>query len=1037
MNKNLKILGLAFCGAAVLGVGSFALSGSSKANAETELIIPQEYTVESEYDFGDTFVVPAPSSVSIKTGTVATSAVSVVLSYPDGTAKSEGNYTLDKTGTYSLTYYNANGVSVTQSFVVNKNYYDVGEGASATYETDLLGREGREGIEITLKDGKSFTFNKTINLNDYAGQALEVCKIFPMFRTDEDVNPDASTVSVKLVDCYDATKFVEFYIWCGEAGQGVYYMGAGASTQVLTGLEQNFNRPHEMTEAYEGDMYKIHRPQRYQSKTAWGTGMSSKTNSQLFQREGLTLIWDLATHKMQTRTGGVLCLMTDIDSAEIYGASAIDFDSFFTTGEVYLNVEAYNYTKTEFTIGIEEIFGKGEEYLENGRLVDNKAPEITVDVEPTKNNTIYLQKGKEMVLPKIARVLDFNYYGKESVAVYRNYGKPGQVSVNVQNGVFVPEMLGNYTAVYSVADSYGNVAEYRLDMVSLDEMSIEYEVSPIEKLVAAKANVLPGVQASGLNKAVEVSVSVTTPNGAKIALDHNGADGYEYVPEYVGDYTVTYCFKDNVYEEYYSYNVACVDENSAAFQNPFKFPAYFMKGASYTVEPVTAYTAGNGGFNENAATVSVSVDGGAYQTLTAVQMQSYKVEANETLRFKASYGDSYEESQLYKVVDVGYGKKTTQKDYVAYMQGNYEQGTLVDSGAQYVFSGDASLQFLNTVSSSNFKMNFKVVAATVESVVVTLRDVTSPKLDYVTYTYKKAGASVMLSTNQYVNGKLAFSGNTQTKYASMTGDYTMTYSVAGMATGNVVASGVKAFEKDGALVEINVVGAAEGCEVLLSQLNNQAFSTSMRESKPQISYKESNGVLETNSIHEIAPCYASSVLCSVLKKDVKVTVLAPNDEVAVSVDGIRLENVTADRVYQVKLSSVGQYRVNYEASCVGSTRSNGQETLADDDYYIVNVSEGIAPQIKFTDGSNEQTVVNVAVGSSHTLKEFTVTDNTTATENIKIYTMILDKYYLLEEDGYGVTGSYVFKNVGEYKVCVIAIDELGNRSTSYYNVVVS
>ena len=210
MTKKIKMLSIALCGTAMLGLGSLAAANKKAANADTTLILPQEYAIETEYTYGEFFVVPDPSTVFIKTGALQKTAVSAVLEFPDGTAKSEGGYTLDKTGTYRLTYYDSNGIAATQSFVVNKNNYGLSDGTNATYVDGLFGIEGKQGIEVSLEDGASFTFNKSINLNDYAGQALEVCKIFPMFRTDENTDPDVSTVSVKIVDFYDETKFVEF-----------------------------------------------------------------------------------------------------------------------------------------------------------------------------------------------------------------------------------------------------------------------------------------------------------------------------------------------------------------------------------------------------------------------------------------------------------------------------------------------------------------------------------------------------------------------------------------------------------------------------------------------------------------------------------------------------------------------------------------------------------------------------------------------------------------------------------------------------------
>ena len=82
-----------------------------------------------------------------------------------------------------------------------------------------------------------------------------------MFKENADGAPSASTVSIKVVDCYDSSKFVEFYVWAAASNE-VYYTGAGASTQGLTGLEHNPNRPHIMTDSYEGTMYKIHRPSK-------------------------------------------------------------------------------------------------------------------------------------------------------------------------------------------------------------------------------------------------------------------------------------------------------------------------------------------------------------------------------------------------------------------------------------------------------------------------------------------------------------------------------------------------------------------------------------------------------------------------------------------------------------------------------------------------------------------------------------------------------------------------------------------------------
>ena len=425
MKNKIKKICAAVCSVAFLGLSGVAINNVYNTNAESDLLFPQEYVIEKEYVYGQTFTVPNPDQVQIETGTAVSKAISVTLECPDGAVKSEGEYTLDKTGEYKLSYYNANGISATHTFVVNKKYYEVGGEASAKHVESLSCKEGTDGIALTLKSGESFTFNKPIDLNDYTNEVLDVCKIFPKFRKEYDLNPTATMVTVKVMDCFDPTKFVEFYVWCGSAGNSPYYAGAGASTQMLTGLEQNKARPDQMTEEYNGEMYKIHRVRRYQSLSTYGRWLSSRYDAEVAKHDGVTLLWDLTNHQMKARNGGTTYLITDIDSTEIYGTNAFDFASFFTTGEVVLNVEAYNYAATSFDVEIESIFGMSGKDLLDGTVVDKTAPSITVDVETTSDNEIYLQKGKTMTLPKISSVLDYNYYGNAKVAVYRNYGKRG------------------------------------------------------------------------------------------------------------------------------------------------------------------------------------------------------------------------------------------------------------------------------------------------------------------------------------------------------------------------------------------------------------------------------------------------------------------------------------------------------------------------------------------------------------------------------------------------------------------------------------
>ena len=1042
MRKKFKLICVALCAVVALCLGAIGSIAVSNALADEVDIIFQDYSFAEEYVYGDTLFVPAPSKVKLQKGQTQTQAVSAVLFFPDGTTKSEGSYLLDKVGKYKLAYYNANGLSAVKEFYVNKNNYGITQGSTAVFDETLVGKSDLKGIAVSLKDEGSFTFNKAINLYEYEGSSLDVCTIFPLFRAPGSDEPIVTTVSVKLVDFYDESKFVEFYIWCPGASEpnGAYYLGAGASTQILTGLEHNEKRPHEMTEEYDGELYKIHRPQRYQPNTAWGRAINAHHNADLISGGGISLIWDLSNHQMKAVCNKNTAILTDIDSSQIYGVNTFDFDSFFTTGEVRLNVSAYNYSATYFDFALSQVFGYSQDELKDAKIVDEKSPTVLVEVETTEEGKVYLQKGVEYTLPHISQVIDHNYYGKHNLSVYRNYKKTGQVSVSVENGKFTPTALGCYSAVYTATDSYGNQGNYVLEMVVLDQPNISYEKTQLSKLVGAKVNVIPSIEAVGINKGVQTEAFVTAPDGTVSNLYYNGVDGYEYIPKQLGSYTVTYIFKDNVYEEEFSYDVSCVDENSAIIDRPFSFPAYFIKGNTYTIEEVYACLVGNEGFEKKKATVSVSVDGGEYKNLTDSQLEAFKVEANDTLQFKATYNGQSVSSKLYKVIDVGFGKVTTEKDYIKYMQGNYDASlsTLTEGGAKYVFSDNAKMQFIDKISSANFVLEFNVSATEVEKIEITLRDAQNPDGDYVSYALEKGKSSAyQITVNQYSDFRLTSSTVVPSKYTSLIGDFVVSQTNLGIDFDGLQIEGIGSFEKDDALLEMSVV-AQGGLEVTVAQINNQEFTVteSMRESKPQLKYQAFNGVTEVGVDHQISACYSSAVLGSVLLKDVKVTVYSPDGEVVTSIDGVRLENVKANAPYTIKLEKVGQYRVEYVTSLIGANKVKTKVTLKDDDYYVINVSEGQAPEIKFKDGANTQTTVKVKVGSKHTVKEFTVTDNVSSGENIKVYTMILDKYFTLEENGYGVS-QYKFTRAGEYIVYVLAYDEFGNSSSTYYNVVVA
>ena len=210
-----------------------------------------------------------------------------------------------------------------------------------------------------------------------------------------------------------------------------------------------------------------------------------------------------------------------------------------------------------------------------------------------------------------------------------------------------------------------------------------------------------------------------------------------------------------------------------------------------------------------------------------------------------------------------------------------------------------------------------------------------------------------------------------------------------------------------------------------------AASASMIESNPLVQIPADTKSFELNSNYVINPCKVTCVLSPVLKDNVSLTVTNPNGEIVSDISGLRLENVDAFNVYNIKLSTSGQYRLVYHATAIGSG-AKGEKVLDTADnlkpsQIVLNVDDTILPIIRFT----SYETVHLKLLEVHKVRDYSVSDNLSTGLALKVRIMITDDHFNVVDNGYDVE-KYGFTKEGKYSPIQEALGQKYSFERSEY-----
>lgn len=1031
---------------------------------------------------GDILEVPGNVKLKIDDNIFVDAEEGIIIS-PDGNARVLEPKRLNMTGKYRLQYQtivNGKTYKGEKDFVVSDSNYYLSSNYSSTAEFvskdnlkygKYLYNQKADGIEVLLSKGDSFRFNQPVNIYDAANSEgmVDVTWAYPVMDTslwsteltldangdpiyekdnkgnlilDSDGNPiprgkygsnKQIYFSIKLIDCYDESNYVEYFVYSWQEGE-LKHTGCavGASNQTCSTVM--IGTGASATVEIGGRTYIPHYYDRYSPVADYW--IYSNTFSLFSSGVKKAFSMNVKTNEVYFNNS----LITDLDHPQIYPNNAFKG---FTTGEVYVEYSFNNYkTNDSAYLYIKEILGLSGDQLKKALVNDNKCPDVNIDIEYTNEaeKSINIVYNREFTLPK-ADVYDVNGKGSYKLAVYYDYDSDNPKSVNIKDGKFIPDKLGVvYTAVYLVEDKFGNNnidANGKcldvLNMKPVTEESISYEEKKVETLIGCKNNYIPVIDANTFNKNLVVKVYVVEPSGQRVDVT-DSFDGLNYtvIPEYIGEYTIEYVMKDNVYSRVFSYNINCVDDGVVLFSEKIVLPSIFIKDAIYDLDEYFVYTATSEGLNKNRAKLLVSADGNSFNEIADIH--KFKVEGENSLSFKAEFMGKESPVQTCKITDVNYKLDSNinggMKIYENYFVG-FDNVRSTSSYIEYDFdtTKPVCLQYATPLVFDAFSIEFEIPALTAnntDKISLILKEISGKDKGLIVSYTKLPEETQSYFTITDLSGKISYYAKVVN--GPFSGIHSLTVSDSKLISGEGVI--VEIADVNSRNIELsmtmNKISAPVSFRVM--SLCGNAFNGEMYEKPASLVYKRQIGNAEVGEDYVLPMFNISSVFYPISLRNLSYSFKDGLGNVLVDKDNNKIENVSGDSpAITIVPERVGIYYFEFSYNNYGKRLK-----VIDPGSFIIAVIDTIAPTTTFNDGSNSDTVVNVKVGETHKIKEFTVVDNYSEGTDLNIKVVVIDEHSAVI--GWNVGNSFEFTKAGRYKIVVFAQDAERNTSRTYYNV---
>jgi hypothetical protein len=855
----------------------------------------------------------------------------------------------------------------------------------------------------------------------------------------------AEYIYVRLTDAYDSNVYVDirldYLLNSGAANQMPAY-SAGAARQQIRAMSPNLGR-----DSREGKIMFVGNERYFVTYPERG-GYPYLGNA---TEEGclISLYFDVNTNQVyaaQQVVGGeyTKSLVNDVDAPEIYGANAF---AGFTTGEVFVSIYGDGYVSRNATVDMEitQIGFQSGDALHSATTRDSVYPVIDVDLSiEQEENGLFIAKGKEVaLLPARA----FDVYLQDFTAEVRYNDVE---SISVVNGKFMPEKVGKYTVIYTAIDYTGNETNVSVvynceDRSSNNNQLINFAVAQYEgEKKAGSTIVLPEPEVSTPNKYVTLKTYAVFGND-KVLIDN---ETRALKLEHVGDYKIVYEYSDIFESSSWEYTLTVEASSNVEFESP-ALPKYILERAYYTLDPVYVKTFESKNPERKQVSYQVSLDGADF---VDVDYANFKVEGVDTVQFKYVYGTESLVSEVIPVVRDSFGKQGTKSliNLKNFFQGDfYTEDNTEDKGSKNfrvisnATSGNTTVDFVNVLSLTNFKIVFKIPTAmsNYKSITFTLTDyLDRNNSEKITYTNTGSGTSFSVAgANQTIAGSAVFANNQfELSYGLSNSDFRETKLGAKIPWTNT-------FKSERILLAVTFEGITGKAGVEIISICDQNITVNSNDLVtpvvvPDVTY-QGNQKAGTKVI--IAPALGIDVICptyygksNAIKMEVTVEKIVKTEAGVqyipmFAADGTELNKADGTKTYELTLTEISGYRVRYKY-----TEQNTRYSTAT---YNINIVDEVKPVIAIDGGYNEYSIIGAHLGDVIKAKGYKVTDNydTTGLEvKVVVFDPMMTMYDLVDNDFEMDDMKFTATYKGIYTVYYYVEDSSGNIGTNCYKIYV-
>lgn len=919
--------------------------------------------------------------------------------------------------------------------------YDKSRGINVERDT------GHSGIHVTLTQGARFKYNKVIDLREFKPNE----PLVSLFVTPSEIPlRDMTDIFIKVTDAYNEgnsifcnvsalthkygasawnTKETEFFVGTSlselrairgnviERGDTWYRYGYG-SNHSWSGRE--WKQKHVDGNVYTVDMWN---PEliTWQDEIIVGTQFISlaidETNGYVYGPINRTSHTNPEPWCTSTDGSG---LIANVKDGTVYSS----IWSGFTTGEVYLELYCANYEKDTANFFINKLGHEdfSEMYFEGGSM-----PGVIVD------SGEYGDKVPNALVGKAYPLFDANgrtIQGEvpADVNVYYNYDSSSSVSVNVENGAFVPDRAGDYAIIYSVKDNYGHVNSKRFDIKAYDSTGAftATTVTTLSSALMGEEIKLPEIIAENAFGNIDNNITVTKPNGEVVNVD-----GDTYIFDVSGNHTVKYALTDYVGQTTeITYTVNATVNGTPVGRGVLHLPEYLAKGFTAKFPEYNFYDYSGDVVKAIPATITVKDASGSH----VLPGNTYAVTGTEDIEvtYSATIGGVTKslDTKTIKVIDPMRADAPNKIDASKFVIPYGDAEVSAVSGGANVYCDNADGGFTTyqpiIANGAQVKLQIDKELNNFSKVTVTFTD--AYNLDQqLQVSFVKVGIT---------DGKIAFYYNGDRTYAAIAPTFLNGGVLSVKFQGGVMKINVSevsiivdkylngeafnGFTSGLVNIDVKLEEVKAGSAVIVNQIGSQSLRSSVQfdNGKPDIVV---NGLYNVSAVPGQKIKIFSAQAADVLDYNITgyVSVQDPDKNYVLATDGTELREVDFSKEYEVELAIYGTYSIVYTAK---DSRGNEQRYTA-----AIGVYDFEKPTITL-DGKIKETA---KLGDEIEIPEASVVDNIDTDVPYYVYIRRPDQIYL------PASKVPTYDQEGVYSITYIALDTAGNANIIVYKVTVT